>query len=70
MRKRSGFLLSIEGGWKAMAIDSEQRKEFVDMDKVFIHYMNDDFEPIIENGKEKTGLKTRSKLQIIGYFDF
>lgn len=69
MSKNSGFLCEIQGGGKAIVRHSEQRKEFADLKKRFIHYLDDEFNPIMENGKEKTGLKDIDKLKMIGYVD-
>lgn len=69
MGKNAGFMLTIEGGGKAIAYHREQEPEFIPLDKVYIHYLGEDFKPIIIDGKPKKGLITRSKLTLIGYTD-
>lgn len=69
MNKNSGYLCQIDTGGKAVARHSEQRKEFSDIKKHFIHYLTDDFHPVIENNIEKTGLIDSSRLKVIGMYD-
>ncbi len=70
MGKNSGLMLQIEGGGKAIAYHREQEPQFKELKKHFIHYLNDDFTPVLDDaGKEKTGLKASDKLKIIGYTD-
>lgn len=69
MRGKPGILVAIEGGGKAIAYHHEQEQAFKDLKKHFIHYIDDDYKPIMENGKPKTGLKASSKLRLLGYTD-
>lgn len=69
MRGNPGLLLEIEGGGKAISYHKEQLKEFVDLKKQFIHYIDDNYQPIMINGKPKTGLKANDKLKVIGRID-
>lgn len=66
-RGNPGIILQIEGGGKAIAYHKEQETAFKELKKHYIHYMTDDYHPIVEDGKEKVGLKDSSKLKIIGY---
>lgn len=67
--KNPGLILEIEGGGKALAYHAEQEQAFKDAKKRYIHYMTDDYHPVMEDGKEKAGLKDISKLKVIGYTD-
>lgn len=70
MGRRSGFLLTIEDGGKALMYHNEQEPKFKDLKKAFIHFLNEDYTPQIgEDGKEKTGLKSLDKLKVIGMVD-
>lgn len=69
MARNPGFVVEIEGGGKGLLYHKEQTPEFKALKKHFIHFITDDYHPIIENGKEKTGLKDDAKLKIIGYLD-
>jgi hypothetical protein len=65
-----GYLFSIEGGGKACAYHKEQLKEFADKGKFLIHYLDDNWMPILnKDGKPKTALKAKEKLFLIGYRD-
>ena len=67
--KNSGYLCQIDTGGKAVARHSEQRKEFADLKKHYIHYLDDEFYPVIVDGKEKVGLIDSKRLKVIGMYD-
>lgn len=68
--KNPGYLLQIDGGGKAASYHGEQRPEFEAIGKVLIHYLDEQFLPILNaDGKPKTGLKAKEKLLMIGYTD-
>lgn len=70
MRGNPGLLCKIDGGGKAIAYHKEQEKQFAELKKHFIHYLDEDMHPILdENGKPKTGLIASSKLKLMGYVD-
>lgn len=69
MGKNSGYVCSIDTGGKAIAKHREQEQAFRDAKKVFIHYMDDEYQPIMVEGKEKTGLMDSARLKVIGMFD-
>jgi hypothetical protein len=69
MGKNSGYLCQIDTGGKAVARHSEQEKQFKELKKYFIHYLTDDFHPVLVDGKEKTGLIDSSRLKVIGMYD-
>lgn len=60
MSEKSGFILKVEGGGKAISYHAEQRQEFIDMNKMFVHYLNDDFGHYISNGTRKKLIFGRS----------
>lgn len=68
-RGKPGWVCQIKGAGKALVFHKEQEPEFKSIKKFYIHYMDDDYSPIIEDGKEKTGLVAADKLNIIGYLD-
>jgi hypothetical protein len=69
MGKNSGYLCQIDTGGKCVAKHKEQEKEFAEKKKHFVHYMTDDFHPVMVDGKEKSGLIDSSRLKVIGMFD-
>lgn len=69
MGKNSGYLCSIDTGGKAVARHREQEQQFRDAKKLFIHYLTDDYHPVMTDGKEKTGLIDASRLKVIGMYD-
>ena len=70
MSKGPGFYWKVEGGGKAISYNAEQRPEFEKLRKYFIHYLDDKYQPVLDDqGKEKTGLKAGDKLTLIGYVD-
>lgn len=69
MGKNSGYLCQIDTGGKCVAKHREQEKQFAELKKHYVHYLNEDFSPVILNGKEKTGLIDSSRLKVIGMFD-
>lgn len=54
---------------KAIAYDKEQHAEFRKHKKVYLHYLNDDLTPKMDNGKEVVGLRSPDQLKVIGYVD-
>lgn len=70
MGSKSGFMCKVDTGGKAIAYHNEQRPEFADIKKHYVHFMNDDFTPIIgDNGFPKKGLISTTRLSLIGYTD-
>lgn len=69
MGKNSGYLCKIDTGDMAVARHKEQEKAFAEAKKHFVHYLDDDYRPIIVDGKEKTGLIDSSRLKVIGMYD-
>ncbi len=70
MTDHRGYLWEIEGGGKAASYHKEQRTQFEAVGKIFIHYLDTNLEPILnERGEPKTGLKAKEKLFLIGYTD-
>lgn len=69
MGKNSGYICQIDTGGKCVRKHSEQEKEFATLKKSFIHYLTEDYHPLIVDGKEKTGLIATSRLKIIGMYD-
>lgn len=69
MGKNSGYLCQIDTGGKAVARHKEQEKEFAAAKKHFVHYLNDDYRPVMVDGKEKTGLIDSERLKVIGMYD-
>lgn len=69
MARNPGVILQIEGGGKAIAYHKEQEQAFKDLKKHYIHYMTEDYHPVMVDGKPKSGLMDDSKLKIIGYSD-
>jgi len=49
-RGKSGLILQIEGGGKALAYHKEQEQEFKTIKKHFIHFMTDDYHPVMVDG--------------------
>lgn len=54
---------------KAIAYDREQSPEIKNYKKVYLHYLNDDLTPKMENGKKVVGLKSPDQLKVIGFVD-
>lgn len=54
---------------KAIAYDKEQHAEFKKHKKVYLHYLNDDLTPKMENGKKVAGFKSPEQLTVIGFVD-
>lgn len=55
---------------KAIAYNHEQAAEFSNVKKVFIRYIDDNFNPQKdEHGKNLVGLKDAEKLTVIGFVD-
>ena len=69
MRGKPGYVCKIDTGGYAIRIHSEQEKEFTEIKKSFIHYLDDDYMPVIVDGKEKTGLIDTTRLKTIGMYD-
>lgn len=69
MGKNSGYICQIDTGGKCVRKHSEQEKQFIDLKKSFVHFMTDDYHPVIVDGKEKTGLIDTSRLSTIGMYD-
>lgn len=59
----------VDTGGKAIAYHSEQEEAFKKLNKYFVHFLKDDFNPIYVNGKPKKGLISSDKLTLIGYTD-
>jgi len=67
---KSGVLYQIKDGGKAISYNCEQEHQFVDLNKRYVHFLNDDFTELLnEDGKQKSGLKSLDKLTLIGYTD-
>jgi len=69
MGKNSGYICQIDTGGKCVAKHREQEPQFKELKKHFVHYMTDDYHPVIVDGKEKTGLIDSSRLKVIGMYD-
>lgn len=69
MGKNSGIMVRIGSGGKAIAYHREQEKAFALAKKHYIHYMTDDFHPLLVDGKPRVGLHNSNDLFIIGYCD-
>jgi hypothetical protein len=54
---------------KAVAYDHEQSECLRKYKKVYLHYMNDDLTPKMDNGKKVVGFKAPDQLKIIGFVD-
>lgn len=69
MGKNSGYVFQIDTGGKCVAKYSEQYPQFKELKKHFVHFMTDDYHPVIVDGKEKTGLIDSARLKVIGMYD-
>lgn len=70
MGDKSGLMFRIKGRKdKAIAYHSEQEEQFKALNKFFIHFLTDSFEPILVDGKPKKGLISEDKLTLIGFTD-
>jgi len=69
MGKNSGYICQIDTGGKCVRRHKEQEKAFADLKKSFVHYLTDDYEPVMVDGKEKTGLIDTARLKVIGMYD-
>lgn len=68
--RKPGYMFSVDTGGKAIGYHYEQNTAFMALNKVFVHFLNDDFTPVLdEQGKPKTGLKSVDKLTVIGFTD-
>lgn len=54
---------------KAVAHNKMQYIEFTKLGKVHISWINDDFTPVMEEGKQKTSLIGAEFLIVIGMYD-
>lgn len=69
MGKNSGYLCKIDTGGMCIRKHREQEPEFQSKGKSFVHFINADFTPTVENGVEKSGLIDTTRLSTIGMFD-
>jgi hypothetical protein len=69
MGKNSGYVCQIDTGGMAIARHNEQEPKFREAGKCFIHYIGEDYAPVMVDGKEKTGLIDSKRLKVIGMYD-
>lgn len=67
--KNSGYLCQIDTGGKEVARHNEQRPEFKAVKKNLVHFLTDDYHPVLVDGVEKVGLIDTSRLKVIGMYD-
>jgi hypothetical protein len=70
MARNPGTLVSFEGG-KGIIYNKEQKPEFEKLKKRLVHFINEDFTPLIDTdtGKQKTALKSIELLKPFGKVD-
>ena len=69
MRGKPGYLVKIDTGGVGIIRHAEQEKAFRDQGKSLIRYLQEDYNPVMVDGKEKTGLIDTSRLKVIGMVD-
>lgn len=69
MSKKAGIICQVDTGGKIIAYYHEQETAFKEAKKHFVHFMTDEYQPIIVDGKEKSGLIDSKRLTVIGYTD-
>lgn len=69
MARNPGFICEIDTGGKALLYHKEQEKAFIDAKKRYVHFLTDDYQPVMVDGKEKKGLIDQSRLKAIGMID-
>lgn len=70
MRGKPGYFFEVDDGSYALAYHTEQNTAFMALNKVYCHFVDREFNPIIgDDGKPKTGLKSKDKLKLIGMID-
>jgi hypothetical protein len=73
MKETRGFVAKIKAGayanWSAIAYTDEQEPKFVEMKKVYIHVIHEDYTPLTENGIPVRILKNVGMLEVVGFTD-